>query len=271
MAELSAIQMVSSPDIAINFDQVERLLASSPVQSDRLTVLPECFACFGAGDKRLLEIAQQGSDEVLERIQSLAKRFNTWIVAGTVPVLTESGDKFSACCWVVDNVGELKARYDKIHLFDVSVEDNTGTYLESRFTQAGNQVVKIDTPFGCLGIAVCYDVRFPGLFQAMEDIDVLALPSAFTQKTGQAHWHPLLQARSIEMQCYVIGANQGGEHANGRQTYGNSVIYSPWGEQMALIDKGPGIIGTPLQPNLLKEIRSAMPIHEHKKFRSDFD
>jgi nitrilase len=271
MAELTAIQMVSCPDILANFEQLERLLAEHPVQSPRLTVLPECFACFGDGDKRLLAIAKQDSKNIFRQISRLAKKYGTWIVPGTVPVLSEGGEKFRACCWVVDEHGELQARYDKIHLFDVAVEDNTGTYCESRFTQAGNAVVKLNTPFGKLGVAVCYDLRFPGLFQAMQDIDVLALPSAFTEKTGAAHWHTLLRARSIEMQCYVIGANQGGTHTNGRQTYGNSVIYSPWGDKVTSIEKGPGIIGTALQSNLLKDIRSAMPIQKHKRFRSDFD
>lgn len=271
MAELTAVQMVSTPDIDTNFKQIEKLLADNSTEATRLTVLPECFACFGDGDKRLFEIATQGSQHILNRIKALAKQYKTWIVAGTVPVLTEQGDKFRACCWVVDDNGCLKARYDKIHLFDVAVEDNTGTYKESRFTQAGNEVVTLETPFGRLGVAVCYDIRFPGLFQAMPELDVLALPSAFTQKTGEAHWHTLLRARSIEMQCYVIGANQGGVHANGRQTFGNSVIYSPWGEQMAFVEKAPGIINTRVKTELLAKIRKAMPVHQHKKFRSDFD
>lgn len=271
MGELTAIQMVSSPDIDTNFRQIEGLLSNNPTDSPRLTVLPECFACFGDGDKRLLKLAQTNGEQILGRIKALAKQHGTWIVAGTVPVLTDEGNKFRACCWVVDDMGVVKARYDKIHMFDVEVEDSTGSYLESRFTEAGNTVVAIETPFGQLGIAVCYDVRFPGLFQAMPELDVLALPSAFTQKTGEAHWHALLKARSIEMQCYVIGANQGGVHANGRETFGNSVIYSPWGEQLTMLEKRPGVINTTMKPELISKIRKAMPIHKHKKFRSDFD
>ena len=271
MGNLQAIQLISSPDVDTNFKQVENLLSASNNTGPTLTVLPECFACFGGGDKRLLSLAQKGSESVLENIQQLARRYNTWIVAGTVPVLSEDECKFRACCWVVNDQGELITRYDKIHLFDVEVEDNTGSYRESDFTEPGDQIVCIDSPFGRLGIAVCYDVRFPGLFQAMQQVDVLALPSAFTEKTGDAHWHTLLRARSIEMQCYVIGANQGGEHANGRQTYGNSVIYSPWGDQLAVIEKQPGIINTRFKPELLAKVRSAMPVYQHRKFRSHFD
>jgi nitrilase len=271
MAEISAIQLVSTPDVEQNIRQVERLLAEADSETPRLTVLPECFACFGAGDRKLLELAESGTEFILEQIKQLASRYNTWIVAGTVPVLVPGETKFSACCWLVNDQGELVARYDKIHMFDVSVEDNTGSYCESRYTQAGSEVVVADTPFGKVGIAVCYDVRFPGLFQAMQDIDILVLPSAFTEKTGEAHWHTLLRARSIELQAYVIGANQGGVHENGRQTYGNSVIYSPWGDKLALIEKGEGRIDAAYDKGLISRIQSSMPVYQHRKFRSDFD
>ena len=236
-------------------------------------MLPECFACFGSSDKNQLALAKQQADltdgqSIVERLQQLAARHKVWLICGTIPVLSDTPDHFNARCFVIDDCGETIAHYDKIHLFDVSVDDATGEYKESRFTQPGDSVVTFDSPFGRVGVAVCYDVRFPGLFQAMDDVDVVVLPSAFTQKTGSAHWHALLKARSIELQAYMVGANQGGVHANGRETYGNSVVYSPWGEQLVLMDKGIGRVSCDLDLTVLPKIRQSMPIMQHKKFRS---
>ncbi|WP_100643549.1 carbon-nitrogen hydrolase family protein [Alteromonas facilis] len=269
MAKLAAIQMISTPDVGENFAHVEALLRDSQ-GATRLVVLPECFALFGAKDRDLLALAKDSNNQLVERLQQLARRYKCWLVAGTIPILSHDGERFRAACVCIDDNGNIVARYDKIHLFDVQVADATGSYLESRFTEPGDTVVTFDSPFGKVGVAVCYDVRFAGLFQAMQNIDVLVLPSAFTQKTGEAHWHPLLQARSIELQCYVVASNQGGTHQNGRQTYGNSVIYSPWGKQLAFIDKGEGYIEADMDKEQLSSIRQSMPIQKHNRFRSTF-
>jgi nitrilase len=121
---------------------------------------------------------------------------------------------------------------------------------------------------GKVGMAVCYDLRFAGLFQAMGEIDILVLPSAFTQKTGEAHWLPLLKARAIEKQCYLVAANQGGQHDNGRQTFGHSCILSPWGDELALIEKGQGLVSANFDPSFITKIRQQMPIVQHNRFRS---
>lgn len=270
MALITAIQMTSEPDIEANFQQVRNALQGMEFQEPTLVVLPECFAWFGASDKSTLEQAEPfGDGEIQARLVALAKEFNVWLVSGTIPISVADEDKFSAACLVINDQGEVVANYNKIHMFDVDVADNTRSYRESRYTKPGTEVCVIpDTPFGKLGIAVCYDLRFPGLFMAMDEIDVLALPAAFTQKTGQAHWQPLLQARSIENQCYVVAANQVGTHANGRQTWGHTSIYSPWGELLMETNESPGLVYAPVNFSYLEQIRATMPVKQQNRFRS---
>lgn len=271
MAELVALQLISKPDMNANLAEVEQQLQRLKIHTDTLVVLPECVACFGGGDRMLLDLAQPVDGPLVNKLQAMAAKYGVWLVTGTLPLLGTEKGKFTASSLLIDPQGEIAAHYRKIHLFDVQVEDATGQYLESRYTQAGDELVVVDTPFGRLGMAVCYDLRFAGMFQAMGDLDVLVLPSAFTHKTGEAHWEPLLRARAIEKQCYVIAANQGGEHANGRQTYGHSCIISPWGEILAELDYGAGLVQSTQDPALLERIRHAMPVSQHNSFRSHFD
>jgi predicted amidohydrolase len=270
--QLVAIQMCSVPDVAANFKMLEQQVQKLKVSGPTLVVLPECFACFGAGDKALLAIAEPPGDGPIQaQLQALAKRYGIWLVAGSIPLKSARADKFTASCLLINAMGDIVDEYQKIHLFDVQVADNTGSYKESRYTQRGNHWVVADTPFGALGLAVCYDLRFPGLFQAMSELrplDVIALPAAFTYQTGQAHWHALLAARAIENQCYLVAANQSGVHANKRQTYGHSCIMSPWGESLVELSHETGLIQSQLLPSKLTEIRQNMPIRQHNTFRS---
>jgi nitrilase len=267
-----AIQMSSSPLVEDNLAFVEQQLTLLPPQRPCLVVLPECFACFGGGDKLMLDIAEDlHSGPIQYKLKQLAKQYGIWLVAGSLPLLCPAENKFTASCLLIDDQGEIVEEYQKIHLFDAQVADNTGTYLESRYTQAGNTLIVTDTPFGNLGLAVCYDIRFAGMFAAMSQIaqiDVLALPAAFTQHTGQAHWHTLLGARAIENQCYIVAANQTGKHSNKRQTYGHSCIISPWGEKLVELPHDTGIIHAPIDHQLLAEISTKMPVYQHNKFRS---
>ena len=203
MANLIALQMTSTPDVTENLDHVEQQLARLTVNEPTLVVLPECFACFGGGDKVLLSIAEPlGKGPIQSRLSHMAKQYGVWLVAGSMPLEGTHPDKFTASCLLINDAGERVTEYQKIHLFDVQVADNTKTYCESKYTQAGSTLVSVkDTPFGHLGLAICYDVRFPGLFQAMAEhqaLDVIALPAAFTQKTGEAHWQALIKSRAIE-------------------------------------------------------------------------
>jgi nitrilase len=269
---LVAIQMCSTPIVADNFKVLEEQLKKLDTTRPSLVVLPECFACFGAGDQALLDIAETpGDGPIQHKLQTLALQYNVWLVAGSIPLTSKVEDKFTASCLLINELGEIVEEYQKIHLFDVQVEDNTGSYLESRHTLGGEHIVVVDTPFGTLGLAVCYDLRFSGLFQAMsqlKQLDVIALPAAFTYKTGQAHWHALLSARAIENQCYVVAANQCGEHANKRQTFGHSCIMSPWGETVVEIKTHVGLVQAPVDPISLAKIRQNMPVYQHNKFRS---
>ncbi|MFC6441190.1 carbon-nitrogen hydrolase family protein [Bowmanella sp. JS7-9] len=271
MANLMVLQMTSCPDVESNLAFVESQLAGLTVTEPTMVVLPECFACFGGGDNAQANIAETiGNGPVQQRLAQLAKTFGVWIVAGSFPTRNSFDHRFSASCLVFNDQGELIADYQKIHLFDVQVADNTGRYAESASTQPGNKIVCFDSPFGRVGVAICYDLRFAGLFQAMGEIDVLVLPAAFTAVTGQAHWLPLLRARAIELQCYVAAANQTGIHANGRQTYGHSSVISPWGEVLVELPAATGLVGTKIDYALLADIRQRMPVGQHNCFRSTF-
>tara|TARA_R110000751_G_C13795394_1_gene483391 strand:- start:15591 stop:16430 length:840 start_codon:yes stop_codon:yes gene_type:complete len=267
-----AIQMTSSPIVADNLAFVEQHLQLLPPQRPCLVVLPECFACFGGGDQLMLDIAEDlDHGPIQHKLKEFAKQYDVWIVAGSLPVLCAATNKFTASSLLISDQGEIVEEYQKTHLFDVQVADNTGTYLESRFTQSGNKLIVTDTPFGILGLAICYDIRFAGMFAAMNQIaqlDVLALPAAFTQQTGQAHWDALLRARAIENQCYIVAANQTGKHRNKRQTFGHSCIISPWGEKLVELPHDTGMIHAQIDHQLLAEIRTKMPVSQHNKFRS---
>ena len=269
MANLVAMQMVSGPDVDENLAVVSEWVAKQAPGS--LVVLPECFACFGAGDAALLNIRETlGEGKIQSRLSQLAKQHQVHIIGGTQPLFCDDPGRYSASSLYFNDQGERVADYQKIHLFDVDIEDNTGSYRESTYTQGGSNIVVVDTPFGRLGMAVCYDLRFAGLFQAMGQIDVLVLPSAFTRRTGQAHWHSLLAARAIEKQCYVVAANQGGVHANGRETYGHSCIYSPWGVNLSQIEQGVGVAQANMDRSEIEKVRRSMPVYQHNKFRSHF-
>lgn len=271
MVNLVALQMTSTPDVNENLAAVSDAMADASIAPDSLVVLPECFACFGGKDKGQLAIAEaKGEGPIQAHLSQLAKDYQCYIISGTFPLKTKSADMFSAACMLFAPNGECLADYRKIHMFDVSVNDATGSYKESRFTQAGNEVVTVSTPIGNIGLAVCYDVRFPGLFTAMGDIDVLVLPAAFTQKTGEAHWHALLKARAIEKQCFVVAAGQTGTHANGRETFGHSIVISPWGETLAELATEKGVVKASVDIAQRETIKQNMPVAEHNRFRSHF-
>lgn len=271
MVNLVALQMTSSPCIEDNLNQVEQAFSSQKIPPHSLVVLPECFACFGTRDGELLASAEPKGDGIIQKtLSDLAKAYECYVVSGTFPMACENEDKFTAACLLFGPDGSILADYKKIHLFDVSVDDNTGSYKESRFTNPGSEVVTVQTPIGNIGLAVCYDVRFPGLFTAMGDVDIVVLPAAFTQKTGEAHWHTLVKARAIEKQCFVVAANQTGVHQNSRETFGHSLIVSPWGETLAELPTDVGLINANIDIAARQAIKQNMPVAEHNRFRSHF-
>lgn len=270
--KLFNLQMTSVPNVDDNIDLVTSYLEQGKEQiKGHIVVLPECFAFFGGKDRQQMSIAEPTSDgPIYSKLSQLAQRFGICLVAGSVPVKSNNPDKFSNTCFVFGPDGGRLAEYQKIHLFDVQVGDNTGSYRESDTAEAGNKVVVFEYQGIKVGVAICYDLRFAGLFQQLEKAgaEVVVLPSAFTQKTGAAHWHTLIGARAIENQCYFAGCNQVGVHENGRKTYGHSLIVSPWGEVLSDASTQSGLFGADIDLDKLKQIRLAMPVASHNRFQS---
>lgn len=267
MIKLSAIQLTSKADVSHNLRVIEMQIGKLTHKFnnvEHIVVLPECCLFFGANDRAQLSLAEQShaNNSLLQSLSDLAKKYSVTLIGGTVPVLTSDGDKFTNTSCAFNPKGELIGRYDKIHLFDVNVEDNEKNYCESRFTQAGKKPCLVKTSFANIGLTVCFDVRFPMLFQQLTAMkaDIITVPSAFTRVTGKAHWQTLLQARAIENQVYIIAAGQEGVHENGRETWGHSMIISPWGEVLACLEEGEGVITSDFIPQEIKRIRASMPL-----------
>ncbi|MGB1092973.1 MAG: carbon-nitrogen hydrolase family protein, partial [Oceanobacter sp.] len=194
-----------------------------------------------------------------------------WLVGGTVPIWTDGEEKVRAAALVFDAKGERVARYDKIHLFDVAVPDSDEHYQESQRTEHGDHIEVFDTPCGRIGLAVCYDLRFPELFRAMieSEVTVIAVPSAFTEITGRAHWETLVRARAIENLCFVVAAAQGGYHISGRETHGHSMIVDPWGNILAEQARGGAVVTADYDVERLHAIRKRFPALSHRRIRCE--
>ena len=266
---VAAIQMASGPNVAANLHEVSRLLSEAASMGAQLVVLPENFALMPLHSQENLQICEPFGDGLLQNFLSQqAARYGLWLVGGTIPIATASDNKFRAACLVFNNQGQQVARYDKMHLFDVIAGTNE-QYCESEVIEPGDQIAVVETPFGRLGLAICYDLRFPELFRCLltEGIELIVVPSAFTAITGKAHWEVLVRARAIENLCYVIAANQGGYHINGRETYGNSMIVDPWGYVLMRLNQGTGIVCTDIDREKQTLLRRNFPAHQHRKIR----
>ena len=276
--KIAAIQMVSTGDVSQNLKMAEELIASAAQKGAGLVLLPENFAVFSAKEMRAWAEKEHSEQCFSGFLSRMAKTYKLWVVGGTIPLLPlTDGDaldtdvlntKVRTSTLVYDDLGQLVGRYDKIHLFDVQVQDNQGRYCESETIDAGNDAVVVDTPFGKLGLSVCYDLRFPELYSQLLSMgaEILLVPSAFTWETGRAHWEILLRARAIENQCYVVGANQGGVHTVNRRTWGHSIIVDPWGDTLGMLDQGPSVLVREIDIHYLRQLRANMPIQQHKAF-----
>lgn len=282
MSILAAIQMSSQDSIAQNLADTAQCLAQAAQAGACLAVLPENFACFAAGQQR--QTAEQ-FEQIRDQLAVMARRFNLWLVAGSIPCgyrpngqIVPNG-KVRSCCLLFDPSGQVVARYDKIHLFDAQVADGVGGYRESATFEAGEQVVSANTPFGRLGLMICYDLRFAELALALrhQGAEILTAPSAFTYLTGQLHWSLLLRARAIDTQCWVIGANQTGWHGT-RQTWGHSAIVDCEGRIYCdaahentpettcdLTAGGSTVLTACYDQTALVARRSAMPLMDHRR------
>jgi len=268
MKRIAAIQMASGPNVQANLLEAERLIARAAQQKAGLVVLPENFALMGAAEEDKVHIREsEGNGPIQDFLAAQAKRHRLWLVGGTIPMVASSPERVRASCLVYDDDGVLRARYDKMHLFDVHLDEGRETYFESQTIEAGNQLGVIDTPYGRLGLAVCYDLRFPEMFRNMvaQGMEVCAVPSAFTAVTGRAHWRVLVRARAIENLCYVVAAGQGGFHRNGRETYGHSLIVDPWGVVLDKIKQGPGLVVADIDPARARKLRRSFPVIDHMR------
>ena len=272
MTVVAAVQMVSGPDREYNLIQAGQLITTAAEQGASLIVLPENFAHMGMAETDKLALREQpGQGPIQSFLSEQAKRHGLWLVGGTIPMAGTTANRVRAACLVYDDLGRQVARYDKIHLFDVSLSETNESYRESDTIEPGNQLVVIDTPLGRMGIAVCYDLRFPEMFRTMggTGLDLIVLPSAFTATTGQAHWEILLRARAIENLCYVVASAQGGHHANGRETFGNSMIVDPWGKVLDCLapgqPQGNGVVSATIDHTLLERLRRNFPALTHRR------
>jgi deaminated glutathione amidase len=269
----AVIQMVSQDDVLANLTQARQLLEQAAAGGARLAVLPENFAAMGRRDLAELGRAEAlGQGPILPWLQRAARDLKLWIVAGTLPLPPDEAPeaKPHACSLLIDDAGQRVARYDKLHLFDVEVADNRGSYRESDDFAHGQRIVVADTPVGRLGLSVCYDLRFPELYGALRQAgaELISAPSAFTAVTGAAHWQVLVRARAIETQCYVLAAGQGGEHPGPRQTFGHSAIVDPWGRVLAEQDQGQAVLLASRDGAEQAAIRQRMPVQAHRRILS---
>lgn len=264
---VAAIQMNSGADVTTNLREAGRLMAQAAAQGAELIVLPENFALMARNDEARVRAGEvDGSGQIQDFLADKAQTLRTWIVGGTLPVVA-GADKVYARCPLYDSQGKRVAFYDKIHLFDVSVNAAGESYNESARMQPGDRAVLADTPFGRLGLAVCYDLRFPELFRTLtaQGATLFAVPSAFTRSTGRVHWELLNRARAVENLAFVIAAAQTGRHDNGRETWGHSLIVEPWGEILAERAAEPGIITASLDAEAQARLRQRFPALDHRR------
>jgi len=273
--KLCAIQLTSTPNVEHNLQVIEQQLHQLCIENSDdtvqlLVVLPECCLFFGGQDKAQLNLAEQTyqTQYLSNSLAALAKKFQCFLVGGSIPLWIPEKKKFSNTCQMFSPKGTLLTQYNKIHLFDVDVDDSEKCYRESKYTQAGSSLSLAELPFANVGLSICYDLRFPELFRQLTNLgaQIICVPAAFTQVTGRAHWLPLLQARAIENQVYIVAAGQQGIHQNGRETWGHSVIIDPWGEVNAMLETGIGHISVPFDFSRISDVRTNIPVAKHNQF-----
>lgn len=267
--------MASGPSVSANLMESERLINRAVERGAKMVVLPENFSFMGMAEDEKLRVAEvDGAGPVQDFLSAQASKHGIFLIGGTIPLSTKSPKHIRAACLVYDSSGERVARYDKMHLFDVNLEEGNEQYAESETIEPGDEVCCVDTPYGRLGLAVCYDLRFPEQFRQMAEsgIDIIVLPSAFTAITGKAHWQHLVCARAIENLCYLIAPNQGGYHVSGRESYGHSMVIDPWGGIVDSLDSGAGVVIAEIDRDVIDRVRKNFPALEHRRLgcRSPF-
>ncbi|PAR31048.1 carbon-nitrogen hydrolase family protein [Vibrio metoecus] len=266
MQRVGLIQMTSGSEVSANLAYLQEQVALLAQQGAQWIVTPENALLLGNREQYHQQAEPLDNGPVQYALSNLAKQHGVWLLIGSMPIRHANGVNTSSLLWNAQ--GERVAVYDKLHMFDVDVADGHQRYRESETFTPGQQVVVAETPFGELGLSICYDVRFPHLYAELrrQGAQILLVPAAFTAVTGQAHWEVLLRARAIETQCWVIAVGQTGHHPCGRETWGHSMVISPWGEVIANL--GPTVQSKVVEFDLttLDSVRRAMPIEQHTRF-----
>ena len=276
MTRAAVLQMTSAPEVEANLASARTLLERARVEGATVAALPENFAIMGRREADKLDAAEDpGEGPIQAFLGHSARELGLWIIGGTIPLRVEDDpQRVAAASLVFDDRGRCVARYDKIHLFDVDIPNREGVdrnerYRESATVAPGKLPSVVSTPIGRVGMAVCYDVRFPELFRVLQEqgAEVLTLPSAFTAPTGKAHWELLVRARAVENLCYVLAPAQSGIHPNGRETWGDSLIVDPWGHVLSRVtEAGPGLALAEIDRTVQQELRTRFPALSHRRF-----
>ncbi|CNH90903.1 putative carbon-nitrogen hydrolase [Yersinia aldovae] len=267
-ANVALLQLCSGENTRDNLAQIEQQIKQLN-SGIKLVMTPENALLF-ANAASYRKSAEPHNDGPLQQaVREMARKYGVWIQVGSMPIKSrESSDLITSSSLLFDDQGELKARYDKIHMFDVDINDTHCHYRESDTYQPGQQLTVVDTPVGRLGMAVCYDLRFPGLFQALraQGAEIISVPAAFTKMTGEAHWEILLRARAIENQCVILAAAQVGRHGATRHTWGHSMAVDAWGKIIGQNPDAVAALKVKIETTGLKKIRNQMPVLQHNRF-----
>lgn len=267
-ARVAAVQITTGPDVEKNLIEIEKQVIQAAQNGANIVALPEVFACYDS--QKYLALGQQEMN-ALGTLRSLmsrwAKENQVYLIGGTIPVLEPKASKVYPRCYFYNDLGEEQGYYDKIHLFDVDIDDAQGRYRESDMFLSGDDIKVFTTPYGNVGLTICYDLRFPYLYDLLRKAgaDIISVVAAFTETTGKAHWQPLLQARAIEQQCYILASNQWGQHDKKRCTYGHSMVISPWGQVLAQLPQGQGTVYADIDCAEVDRIRREMPVANHQR------
>ena len=263
MVRVAAVQMASGPNVAANLAEAERLIDIAATAGAKLVALPEYFAIMGLKDTDKVNVAETPGKGPIQKFRAAqAKKHGIWLVGGSIPLTCDNAKKVRNSCLVYNDKGQLVARYDKIHLFGMSL--GSEHYKEQTTIEPGDTVVTIETPFGKIGLSICYDLRFPELYRAMGDVDIILVPAAFTATTGKAHFETLIRARAIENLAYVIAPAQGGYHVSGRETHGDSMIVDPWGNILDRLPRGSGVVVAAINHAYQNGLRNSLPAVKHR-------
>lgn len=263
---VATIQLTSSDNLDKNLSTIEQLVGDAAAKGAKIALLPENCAFMGKAQSQTKDIAEPLDDGPVQKaFAEIAQKHRIWLIVGAFATI--ENDTIYQTLLVYDDAGNFVEHYHKRHLFNVTLPDKNESYRESDAFDYGDEIKVIMTPFGNIGLSICYDLRFPEHFRELVDLgaELFVLPAAFTYNTGKAHWETLLRARAIENQCFMIASGQVGTHASGRQTWGHSMIINPWGDILGELPEGEGIVTADIDLDMLKKQREVFPALEHRR------